>query len=258
MPIHKTDILVLRTFDFRETSMIATFFTRDFGKLQGILKGIRADQRKFSSTLEPFSHNEIVFYRKKSDLHLVSACDLKNNFPSIRQDMARCGHASFMMELLDAVTSFEDKHEEIFDLAITCLSALNDSALHEKVPTIFKIKALSLSGFKPYLNSCVCCNNRIVSQSRFSTHLGGLLCPACFGRDVKANWIFRGTIASIMHIERNDLHNSLRLGLNPQVKRELDYILSAFIEFHLDKRFKTQRVLPYLSDERSARTTVAR
>ena len=73
MPIHKTEAVVLRKRDFRETSLIVEFYTREFGKMSGILKGIRSEPQKFASTLEPFSLNEIIFYSKRSSsLHLVS------------------------------------------------------------------------------------------------------------------------------------------------------------------------------------------
>ena len=84
MPIHKTEALILNRRDFRETSLIVDFYSRDFGRISGILKGIRADLKKFASPIEPFSLNEIVFYRSKSSgLHLVSQCDLKDNFPGL-------------------------------------------------------------------------------------------------------------------------------------------------------------------------------
>ena len=247
MSIEKSNALVLRTFDFRETSLIAFFYTKEFGKVHGILKGIRAEPDKFASTLEPFSHNEIIFYHKRStDLHLVSGCDLKNNFLFLRNDMYRFGHASFMMELLDALTPLEDKNEAIYDLTMECLTQMDTNTYYDRIPTIYKVKALSLSGFKPHLHSCVACDNKIISQSKFSNSMGGLLCPDCFKRDIRATWIFRGTIATILYIEKNDLMSNLRLGLNPQVKRELDCLLNSFIEFHLEKKLKTHRVLPYL------------
>lgn len=81
MSIEKSPAIVLKRRDFRETSLIAEFYTRDFGKLSGLLKGIKAEPAKFASTLEPFSHNEIIFYRKSnSSLHLVSQCDSRDNF----------------------------------------------------------------------------------------------------------------------------------------------------------------------------------
>lgn len=256
MSIHKTEALVLKTFDFRETSIIAALYTRDFGRIQGLFKGIRTEPAKFGSTLEPFSHNEIVFYQKRNaELHLVSACDIKENFSALRSDISKCGQASFMMELLHAVTALEDKSVEVFDLTTQCLSQMSANPNYNKIPTIYKIKLLSLTGFRPHLHSCLSCGDKISSQAKFSNYLGGLICQNCFKRDIRAAWIFRGTIASILHIEKNSLIDSLRLGINPQIKRELDCILNSFIEFHLEKKFKTQRVLPFL--EESAKKVLA-
>ncbi len=248
MAIHKTEAIVLGKRDFRETSLIVNFYTRDFGKISGLLKGIHTEPEKFASTLEIFSYNEVIFYEKRaSSLHLVSACDLRDNFGMIRQNITKVGLASIMAELIDAVMQPEDKNEEIFDLALSCLKELAISANPEKVTTIFKIKLLSLSGFKPHFDSCVSCGDKVLGQSKFSLTLGGLLCSRCSGKDLGARTIFRGTVASILHIEKNDFRVNLNLGLNPQIKRELDVILSAFLNFHLEKELKSQRVLNKLT-----------
>ena len=248
MSIHKTEAIVLKRRDFRETSLIADFFTRDFGKLSGILKGIRTEPKKFASSVEPFSFNEIIFYKKiNSSLHLVSQCDSRDNFDRVRQDIIRSGMSSFMMELLDAVMQPEDKNEEIFDLTLSCLSELKAIYNPHKIMTIFKIKMLALSGFKPHFDSCVSCGGRILGQSKFSLMLGGLLCPECFPKDLSSRIIFRGTVASILHIEKNDFKNNLNLGMNPQIKKELDIILNAFLNFHLERELKSPKVLNKLA-----------
>jgi DNA repair protein RecO (recombination protein O) len=248
MSIHKTEAIVINRRDFRETSLIADFYTRDFGKLSGLLKGIRGDPSKFASNLEPFSLNEIIFYRKRnSSLHLVSQADKKNNFDNIRQNIVKTGMSAFIMELLGAVMPQEDKNEDVFDLSITCLSELENTYNPDKVMTIFKIKMLALSGFKPHFDSCVSCGDRIMGQSKFSLAQGGLLCPGCYSKDLSSRAVFRGTVASILHIERNDFKTNLNLGMNPQIKRELDLILNSFLTFHLERELKSQKVLNKLA-----------
>jgi len=248
MPIHKTEAIVIQKRGFRETSLIVDFYTREFGKLSGILKGIRTEPAKFASPLELFSHNEIIFYRKRnSSLHLVSQCDLRDDFAGIRQNIAKVGLASFMMELLGVVMAAEDKNTEVFDLSMTCLKELETTYNPEKVTTIFKIKMLALSGFKPHFDSCVSCEGRIMGQSKFSLSLGGLLCPECFFKDTTSRSIFRGTIASVLYIEKNDFKTNLNLGMNPQIKKELDVILNAFLNFHLERELKSQKVLNKLA-----------
>jgi DNA repair protein RecO (recombination protein O) len=248
MSIHRTEAIVLNRHDFRETSVIANFYTRDFGKLSGLLKGIRTDAAKFASNLEPFSLNEIVFYRKRnSALHLVTQADKRNSFDRVRQNILKTGMASLIMELLGAIMAQEDKNEGVFDLSLTALSELEASSNPDKVMTIFKIKMLVLSGFKPHFDSCVSCGDRILGQSKFSLRLGGLLCVRCCQKDLSSRSIFRGTVASILHIERNDFKTNLNLGMNPQVKRELGAILNAFLNFHLERELKSQKVLNKLS-----------
>lgn len=244
MSIDRTQALVLNKRDFRETSIIVDFYSKEFGKLSGLLKGIRSEPEKFASNLEPFSLNEIIFYRKThSSLHLVSQADKLDNFTQIRSSIEKTTHAGFIMELISSIMQLEDKNEEIFNLALVGLKELETNYNPAKISTIFKIKMLNLSGFKPHFDSCVSCSDIISGQAKFSLSLGGLLCPRCMQKDPTSRSIFRGTIATVLHIERNSFNASLNLGMNPQIKKELDLILNAFLNFHLGKELKSQRLL---------------
>jgi DNA repair protein RecO (recombination protein O) len=154
---------------------------------------------------------------------------------------------SLITELLHALMPPEDKNEIIFDLTLMCLKELESTRNPDKVMMIFKIKLLALSGFKPHFDSCVSCGTKIIGQSKFSLNLGGLLCPRCFPKDLRSRVIFRGTVASILHIEKNDFRNNLNLGLNPLIKKELDLILNAFINYHLEKELRSEKVLHKLA-----------
>lgn len=244
MSIDRAEGIVLNKRDLRETSIIVDFYTKEFGKINGILKGIRTEPEKFASNLELFSLNEFIFYRKThSSLHLVSQADKLNNFTRIRQSVERTAAAGFMMELISSIMQLEDKNEDVFDLVLAALKELETNYNPEKIAAIFKIKMLSLSGFKPHLDSCVSCLDIISGQSRFSLALGGLLCPRCMAKDPASRLIFRGTIATVLHIEKNAFNNCLSLGMNPLIKKELDLILNAFLNFHLGHELKSQKLL---------------
>ncbi|MCX5694821.1 MAG: DNA repair protein RecO [Candidatus Omnitrophica bacterium] len=244
MSIDRAQGLVLNKRDLRETSLIVDFYTKEFGKVCGVLKGIRTDPKKFASNLEPFSLNEIIFYRKThSSIHLISQADKIDNFTRARQSLERATAASFMMEMINSVMQAEDKNEEVFNLALASLKELETNYNPEKISTIFKIKMLSLSGFKPHFDSCVSCLEKIMGQSKFSLSMGGLLCPHCMPKDPGSRSIFRGTIATVLHIEKNSFNSSLSLGMNPQIKKELDLILNAFLNFHLGHELKSQKLI---------------
>src|SRR5208283_3097499 len=115
--IVKTEGLVLKSFDFRETSRIATFFTRDFGKVKGVLKGIRRDPKKFGSSVDKFSLNDIVYYQyRNSDIHLVSHCDMKDFYSGLRHNLERMTAASYASELIDTLMPSEEQNLEIYQL----------------------------------------------------------------------------------------------------------------------------------------------
>lgn len=247
MAIQKTEAIVLNRYDFRETSLIVNFYTRGFGKVSGLLKGIRKEPGKFASTMEPFSYNDIIFYKSsRSSLHLVSQCDIKDNFDGIRSNILKTAVSSGMLELLYIVCPAEDVNEDIFNLSLVCFKELEKSRDAEKLMMIFKIKILALSGFKPHFDSCVCCSSKIIGESKFSVALGGLLCMPCGSKDVKARLIFKGTIATILYIEKNDFKSNLNLGMNPLIKKELDFVLNSFLNFHLGRKLKSVEVIKSL------------
>ena len=244
MSIERTQGLVLSKRDLRETSLIVDFYTKEFGKICGIVKGIRTDPKKFASNLELFSLNEIIFYRKThSSYHLVSQADKLDNFTRIWQNIERTTTAAFMMEMISSIMQLEDKNDQIFDLTLATLKELETNYSPEKIATIFKIKMLSLSGFKPHFDSCVSCLDKIMGQSKFSLSFGGLLCPRCMPKDPTSRSIFRGTIATVLHIEKNNFNSSLSLGMNPIIKKELGLILNAFLNFHLGRELKSQKLM---------------
>lgn len=155
MAIRTTEAVVLKTLAFRSTSLIATLYTKDFGKIQGLAKGIRArcDRKdsKFYCFLEPLTLNKVVFYQKShSGLHLLTQSDLLNQFQPIRHDLRKLGAAGFMLELVDKGTQLEDAGREIFDLLVNSLNCLCiEDKNSNQVSLDFQAQFLRLSGFMP-------------------------------------------------------------------------------------------------------------
>ncbi len=240
MAIIQTEGIVLKAFDLRETSKIAVFFTRDHGRVSGVLKGIRKDPRKFGSSLERFSVNDIVYYQyRHSDLHLVSQCDMRSFFLPIRQDLKKSLAASYMMELIALIMPAELPNEQIYGLMIDCLNDLETAKDIDRLIRLFQGKVLFFSGFRPHLDACVQCKKKVHGQAYFSMHGGGLVCGSCVTSARSQHPIAPGTIATILHVERTRWPDCHRLRLTEPVRRELKYILNNFLIFHLGKRVRS-------------------
>ena len=223
---------------------MATFFTRDYGKVKGVLKGIRKDPRKFGSSVDKFSLNDIVYYQYRDrDIHLISHCDMKDFYQGLRQDLERMTAASYAAELIDNLLPQEEQNLEIYQLMQAFLKSLQTCPDVSKLVQTFQIKILSLSGFRPHLETCVSCSKNVSQSPRFSLRLGGLLCGVCQDAAGEATPISLGAVASILHIQKNNWDYALRLGMQPFIKNELKYVLNHFLVFHLERHLRSTRFL---------------
>jgi DNA repair protein RecO (recombination protein O) len=244
MAIQKSEAIILRTIEFRETSLIVNFFTKDFGKISGLIKGIRNQPQRYGGLPLVFSRSTIVFYEKPDrDLCLVSQCDAAEQFPSIRANLKKNNYANYFVELLDAVCQDNDKNERLFNLTLDCLKTLETSDQSWQIARVFEIKLLNHSGFKPRLDACVNCQSRITGCARFSPVLGGILCASCLRFDRKAAALLKGTLACIEYIEKTGWPKVLQLKIGARISQELETILNSFLSVHLDKQIKSQKFL---------------
>ncbi len=241
MTIQKSEALILRKQELRETSLIVTFYTRDFGKIKGILRGVRGSRgSQGGAALEIFSRDDIVFYdRKKGDIFTVSQCDLAEFFSPARESLDRLAHATYMIELLDSVTTLGDANPEAYDLTVNSLKLLCTDASAKRVARIFEIKLLSLIGLMPAMTECASCGGALDGAARFSLRNGGLLCKTCLGADKSARPMLPGTVKFIEYIQNSPFDKIDRVKVSQDVGRELEQVLRRFLDYHIERRLRT-------------------
>ena len=155
MAIQKTEAILLRRQEIRETSLVLTAFSRNLGKFQGLVKGVRGSRAAVPWYLEPLTLQAVVLYeRKRSPWVLVSTCDLVDAFEPIRRDLTRTAYATFCLDLVDAMTGVGDPHPEIFDLLLLALRAMGEKGVDLKSVTRFvEAHLLKFSGLLPSVES---------------------------------------------------------------------------------------------------------
>ncbi len=245
MAIQKTEAIVLKNQDIRETSLLVTFFTRNFGKIQGIMKGIRGNRGKINNSLQSFTHSNIVFYeRKRGSLHTISQCDLKDFFGNLRKDLKKTAYAYYFSELIQGFLQLHDKNEDIFNLLLNSLIALDEEKIDtEIVARIFELQLLSLSGFKPKIDCCLKCSNKVKDKAFFSFNGGGLLCAGCVLNEREAVTITHDALFFIHLLESKKLSELLHLKIASSLKKELALVLHQFMQVHSGKKFRSLRFI---------------
>ena len=189
MGIHTTDAIVLRQYPYRETSVLVTCLTDRFGKLKGIVKGLRGERTRYRSAMEPMTLNRIVFYdTRTSSLHLISQCELLGAFQGLTADLEAIRLAASCVKLTDAVMQLGEPQLSVFELLKQTLERLSSGgAPLASVRIHFALRVLRLAGFHPQCDECTGCRERPLDhQGYWSARQGGLLCSQCLHEDVNA------------------------------------------------------------------------
>ncbi len=183
MPTEKDIAIVLRTVDFSESSVIATLFTREHGKISGLAKGARRLKSSFDSALDLLGLCRIVFLRKSSDtLDLLTEAKVVRRFRLRGRSLAGFYAGCYVVELVTLLTQEYDPHPDLFDLTDRTLQRLaeNENVPHDVLA--FELGILKSLGYWPSLDTCVGCGCEVVPQRNrvfFGLLDGGVLCPRC-------------------------------------------------------------------------------
>lgn len=244
MAIQSTEAIVLNRRDFRETSILATFYSRDFGKVKGILKGVRAEKTRYGSSAELFGLNKIVFYEKsKGEFNNITQCDLIEGFFGIRKSLKAIAFASYLAELVDTLTEPNEKNLQVYELLYKSFKLLSAGEEPNKVVRIFELRFLSSLGFAPTLNSCINCGLGISKEARFSLRRGGMLCERCLREDSNARAISRGTVETLKYIESSKLDSLPKFKISKSIESELNVLVDELMESHLEKPLRTKKFI---------------
>ena len=242
----KTFAFVLRKQDYRDTSLLVDLYTKDFGRIRGIVKGVRDARARFGSTFEPFSLNEILFYKKRKggDLHLVTQAELIDLFPVLREDIERFATACYCIEMVSELVEGEESSPEIFTLIQDTLKFLSSGASVKRTARIFEVKLFEQLGLMPEVKVCVFCRTEPKEGAYFNQALGGIHCTDCGQKQKQLLGgtslpVSRGTLLFLDHVRRSPISELYSVKVAQEVGVELEKILRRFTDFHLSHKLNT-------------------
>jgi DNA repair protein RecO (recombination protein O) len=249
MPFYKTPAIVLRSIPYGEADKIVTLYTLDFGKVKGIAKGAKRSRKRFGNTLEICSYITLSFFEKEtSDLVRLNHCDLIHSFAGLREDINKLAWASYLIELVNAMTAEKIRNKMLFKLLLVFINCIDKGILKEEIPRVFEVRLLALLGYQPLLDHCLRCKKGLAGEKIFfSVREGGVLCPACAVNLPGLVPVSLGTIKTLLLTQTILLEKVGRVSFSPQSLRESKTILSLFLEQYLGKNLKSKKFLEQFS-----------
>lgn len=256
MSIEKTEAVVLRAVNYRDTSKIVTFYTKRYGKMSAIAKGARNPKNKFGSLFQPLNYLQIVFYRRENrQLQYVSSSDFVKYFKSLTTSVEKLSVAISLIEIVNRVMHDEEENEKLFGLLVNSLEELNDLRVeaNETSPlNVFIHFGLHLAmdlGFAPNFENCLICHKLInmEKQKKLSYVLdkGGALCEECSSKVNDAYQLSSAAFLILRSFARLSSEAATKSKMETAIRHELSNFIFVYLRKHSDslKEIKSLKFL---------------
>ena len=183
MGVITTAAILLRSFNYGETSKVLRFLTRDHGVMGVMAKGTRKSHGRYGGGVETFVTGELTAYvRSTRDLQTLKDFAATRPRRALAGNVVRFAGASMLAEVV-LEHSGEGATPEIFDRlnhALDSVEAVDETGL----PGTLLCEAWGLVaalGYQPVLDPCVRCERslEVEEMGRFDFPGGGVRCANC-------------------------------------------------------------------------------
>lgn len=171
----KTRCIILKSMDYRDYDAIVTVYSKEYGKISFLARGIRRMKSKNAGSLLPYTEAEIQFdYHPDKTMFTLKTASTMHMWRHMHEDLEASAAASVIAEASDGLLYQEVKDESIYDKLFQAMVLLDSKENSVTVISLFLIELMKNSGIVPDVDECVICGNKQVNT--ISIEDGGFLC----------------------------------------------------------------------------------
>jgi DNA repair protein RecO len=153
VPTVTDNAIVIRRWDFSETSQTVSLLTREHGIIRGLAKGAKREKSDFSGGLDLLTEGEIVAIVKPGrDLATLTAWHLQATHRVLREHLPANRAAMYMADLVHHMLIDHDPHALVFDALSAALAAIDQQPADADVALLrLQWAVLVETGYQPGL-----------------------------------------------------------------------------------------------------------
>lgn len=244
--------IILRTWDYSETSQTVSMLTRSHGMLRGIAKGSRRERSTFNGGFEPLTRGEIVFFLKPgAELATLAEWDLQEVYRGVRRAWRSHLAGLYLADLTCHALLDHDPHEKIFEGLDAALGALDEPGSIDLSIVRFQWMLLTETGYRPSLDPPAHAEVDRASRGWFSAASGGLVASDAPVHGERP-WAVRATTIELLRrIGSSD--RDVARATTSDVARRAARLMNAYFAHVLGQSIPTGRLV-FPSDEEGSNT----
>jgi DNA repair protein RecO len=245
MALEQSEAIILKAFNWSESSRTVHFFTEKFGKLPLMDRGGRSYKSK-RGRLIPFSRIDLGFYHsERGGPGYLSAVDVIEVYSFEKEGtLGRLAYGSAACELISLLLPEGEPHPELYQYTVTYLSLL-DQIDKRFIPACFLtyfLRLVSHLGFHPSLSYCVVSGKEtasFVTESSgafFSPERGGVVSPACQKPGEYYIDLPAADLKTMATLQTASLKEAARIGLGFDHAARMINLLVRFLSYQADTK----------------------
>jgi len=236
MKIVKTKGIVIIENNMADFDKMLTILTPN-GKVEAVAKGARRPRSLLLAGTQFLCFGEFMLY-KSGNIYNVNSCETIEVFYNIRTDLDKLKYAAHITKIINDVTTENQNSYKILQLYLNTLYTIsNTNKSLDFIISIFKLRLLSIIGFRPVIDSCQVCKNQ-ENFSYFSLRDNGFKCKNCGKMDKGAIEISETTKDAIRYIILADSKKIFSFDIPEESNKELEIISKLFLNEKLEKEYK--------------------
>ncbi len=235
----KTEGIVLRETEYKDSDKLLTVLTREHGKLTLRARGVKSGRSRSKAACQLLTYSEFTVSEKQGKYTITEAA-AKEMFPELREDIELLYLASYFAQVTDAVAQEEDAAPELLSLLLNALYALAKLKKSQKlVKAVFELRLACIAGFLPDLRGCAVCGNP--NPNRFNVTQGILQCAECRNdaTDGIRMPVSEGSLAAMRYIASADPKRLFAFTLSDGALQGLNGLTESYLTMRLERGFFT-------------------
>jgi DNA repair protein RecO (recombination protein O) len=236
----KSNALVTRSMNWRDSSRIVTLFTREHGRIDVIAKGANRAGSTWTGILEPLNLIEaVVHFSDKRELQILGKAELESSLGGLKQDLERTGYALGILEILNTFFKDTSPAADFYDFVVYLLEEMAQGGRMPVYFWYFMLKLTSYLGFRPAFGECRLCGKEPGGGAvYFSFASGSVICGGCSAGDDSGYRLPAAVCDYLAQLQATHYRRLAGVGLPAGREAEVTGFLQAYLRYHTSEKLE--------------------
>lgn len=233
----KTKGIIIAEKVMSDFDKMLTILTPNMGKIECVAKGSRRPKSLLMAGTQFLCFGDYMLY-KGGENYSMNSCETIELFYNIRTDLDKLKYAVYITKIINDVTTENQNNYKILQLYLNTLYVISNTNKDlEFVTSIFRLRLLSIIGYRPEIEECKTCKEK-ENLTKFSIRDNGFKCTACGKQDKGAIDMSETTKDAIRYIILSDAKKIYSFQVPKESIEELKITSKLYLTEKLEKEYK--------------------